>query len=221
MEMGCCTTDGTDKMFSTHAARYARKFRKNGLDRAQRKILKELEIAGLQGKSILEVGCGVGGLHLTLLKKGAGSAVGIDLSQGMIEEAKKLAREHGVDERASYTQGDLVTGNGNIHARDIVILDKVLCCYADPEMLVEISAAKAGELYAVSYPRDSWLAAAGFTCIQWIGTALRWSFHPYYHHPGWLDRLITQQEMQEIGAGTTPIWQIKLFRRVGAMGGKV
>jgi magnesium-protoporphyrin O-methyltransferase len=202
-------------MFSTHAARYARKFRRNGLDRPQRMILRELEIGGVEGKTILEVGCGVGGLHLTLLMKGANSALGNDLSNGMIEEAMKLSKEFGVDERVSYRLGDLVTGNGSIPQRDIVILDKVLCCYADPAKLIEISAAKAVELYAVSYPRESWLAAVGFGFVQWMGTLLRWSFHPYYHKPDWLERLIRNQGLTEIGSATTPIWQIKLFRRVG------
>lgn len=218
--MSCCTTEGTGKMFSTHAARYAKKFRRNGLDRAQRRIVEELERAGLKGKTILEVGCGVGGLHLTLLTKGADSALGVDLSEGMIEEARKLAREFGVDERTSYMQGDPVTGNGSIPERDIVILDKVLCCYAEPAKLIERSAAKAGELYAVSYPRESWLAVVGFGFIQWVGTLFRWSFHPYYHKPDWLKRLITDQGLTETGSATTPVWQIKLFRRVGGTTGR-
>lgn len=212
--MGCCTTDGTDRIFSAQARRYARKFRRKGLDRAQREILRALAVVGVENRSILEVGCGVGGLHLNLLKSGARTALGVDLSTGMIEEAKKLAREFGVIERASYWQGDLVVSNGAIPQSDIVILDKVLCCYADPRALIEISAGKAGMLYAVSYPRNAWLATIGFTISQWIGTLFRWSFHPYYHKPAWLDELVKQQGLQEIAAGTTPIWQIRLFGRM-------
>lgn len=211
--MGCCTTEGTDLMFSAQARRYAKRLRKNGLDRAQRSILHVLENVGVMGKSILEVGCGVGGLHLTLVKKGAGSAVGVEISAGMIEEAKKLAMEFGVAERTSYRHGDLISANGGIPQSDIVILDKVLCCCPDPETLIEISAAKAGMLYAVSYPRNSWFAAIGFTIAQWVGTLFRWSFHPYYHRPARLDGMITQQGLQQVDAHTTPIWQVKLFRR--------
>ncbi len=213
--MDCCTTEGTDRIFSGHARRYAKRFRKNGLDRAQRSILKALENAGIMGRSILDVGCGVGGLHLTLLKKGACSAVGVEVSAGMIEEAKKLAKEFGVAGRTSYTHGDLTSVNGSVHLSDIVILDKVLCCYPDPEKLIDISAAKARILYAVSYPRKSWYAAIGFSMAQRMGMLFRWSFHPYYHQPARLDALIMQHGLQQVDTRTTPIWQVKLFRRGG------
>ena len=211
--MACCTLEGTDKMFSSQAKRYAKRFRRRGLDRAQRYVVAELERFGVEGTSILEIGCGIGGLHLTLLRKGAASAFGVEISGGMIAKARELAIELNVSERTKYLQGDFVSAHGEIPSADIVVMDKVLCCYADPNLLIQRSAVRANAFYAVSYPRDRWLARIGFGSSQRIGKLLRWSFHPFYHEPSELDRMVQQQGLREVASQTTPIWQVKVFRR--------
>ena len=211
--MSCCTVEGTDKIFSRQANRYARKFRKNGLDRPQRLIVQRLERFGVEGKSVLEIGCGVGGLLLALLEKGGRSACGVEISEGMIAKARELARESGVSERVSYVQGDFVPSYANVPQADIVVMDKVLCCYPDPKMLIERSTVKAGVLYAVSYPRESWLSKLFFTTSERLGTLLRWSFHPFYHEPRELEALIRRQGMEEVDSRATPMWQVKMFQR--------
>ena len=183
LNMACCTLEGTDKLFSRQADRYARKFRKKGLDRAQRAIMRALEQRGLRGRSVLEVGCGVGGLILSLLRKGGSSGFGIEVSQGMVARAKEFAREFGVSDLVTYVQGDFASLEVDVPMADIVVLDKVLCCYPDPEVLIERSSAKAEIFYAVSYPRDALVARLYFTATERMGTMLKWSFHPFYHKP--------------------------------------
>lgn len=46
---------------------------------------------------VLDLACGTGALARALAPKVEHSALGIDISEGMIEEAKKLAKEEGVD----------------------------------------------------------------------------------------------------------------------------
>jgi ubiquinone/menaquinone biosynthesis C-methylase UbiE len=213
--MGCCTVAGTEKMFSHQAKRYAKRYRRRGLDEAQRIMLKKLGWAGIDGRKILEVGCGAGGLHLSLLRRGAASAIGIEISEGMIAQAKKLAGELGVEDKVSYLRGDMVSMSGSAGSADIVLLDKVLCCYANPEALIRISTAKATMIYAVSYPRNAWFARVGFSVVERMGILFHWSFHPFYHPPTWLDATIKSQGFQEIDSGSTLIWQVKVFRREG------
>ena len=211
--MACCTLEGTDKMFSRQSRYFAKKFRRKGLDRAQRCIVEEIEKIGIKGRSVLEIGCGVGGLHLTLLKKGASSAFGVEASGGMIAKATELAAELGVSARVAYLQGDFASLNGEVPSADIVVLDKVLCCYPDPESLIVRSVAKARTAYVVSYPRDALLARIGFTSMEKLGILLRWSFHPFYHEPSELERLVQQQGMKAVASQTSPIWQVSIFRR--------
>lgn len=213
--MSCCSINGTNKFFSKHARRYARRFRRKGLDAAQKQIVRGISRIGVQAKTVLEVGCGVGGLHLTLLTQGASSATGIDMAEGMLTEAKKLALELGVSGKVTYIAGDFVGLNGAIPAAHIVVLDKVVCCYPDPLALIRKSAAKSTETYAISYPRASWIARAAFQMSGWLGEILRWSFHPYYHEPYVIEQAIAEAGFVELFSATTVIWQVKVFARVG------
>ena len=211
--MACCTLEGTDRMFSRQARRYARKFRRKGLDNSQRLIFNGLKETGIIGKSVLEIGCGVGGLHLTLLKEGAASALGVEVSSGMRAQARTLAQGMGLADRVDYQQGDFITVSGKVPTADIVVMDKVLCCYADPGLLIAQSAAKVITTFAVSYPRKSVLSKLVFKPMEKVGSLMRWSFHPFYHEPDNLDEMIRQHGFRETYSGVTPIWQVRVYVR--------
>lgn len=211
--MSCCSTDGANKFFSRNANKYAKQFRKKGLDKASSLIVSSLERLGLSGKSVLDVGCGVGGVHLTLLKSGASSAFGVDVAGGMLSKASEIAKELGFAEKVRYHQGDFVQTNGEIADADIVVLDKVLCCHTDAGTLIAMSTGRCREVYAVSYPRDSFLARLTFKTSAYVGRVLKWSFHPVYHEPAMLDATIVSAGFKETSSANTIIWQIKVFRR--------
>src|SRR5207248_507534 len=90
-------------------------------------LLDLLDHGGLQGQSVLELGCGLGGLSLTMLSRGAARATGVDLSPVAINEASRLAREAGLGDRASFSVGD--AAQVELSTADVVVLDKVICCY--------------------------------------------------------------------------------------------
>ncbi|MDH3252633.1 MAG: class I SAM-dependent methyltransferase [Ignavibacteria bacterium] len=211
--MSCCTTRGTDRFFSRSARHYARKFRKHGLDAPQQKLADGLAGLGIQGASLIEIGCGVGGLHLSLLKRGASTTQGVELSEGMLMQAKALAEELGVRERVTYLEGDFAEMCEDMALADAVIMDKVLCCYADPVQLIQRSAAKSRKFLAVSYPRKGILARTSFSMAQAVGKILRWSFHPFYHATDLLESSIGKEGFAEVHSSTTPIWQVKIYRR--------
>ena len=56
-------------------------------------------------KEILDIGCGVGALHITLLHEGAAAATGIDISEGMLQQAKKSQRKIILRERLATSWG--------------------------------------------------------------------------------------------------------------------
>lgn len=57
------------------------------------------------GQHVLDVGCGVGRHAIELARRGIG-VTGIDLSNGMLEEARKAANSAGVAERINFIQAD-------------------------------------------------------------------------------------------------------------------
>jgi 2-polyprenyl-3-methyl-5-hydroxy-6-metoxy-1,4-benzoquinol methylase len=209
---GCCPS-GTDACFSKSAGHYARRYRRRGLDRAQKELRKGLLADGVLGKSLLDVGCGVGGLLFELMKDGGSSGVGIDLSEGMIGKASAIARDRGVAGQVRFQVGDFAAMEGNVPKADIVVMDKVLCCYPEPgALLARVAATGAGTL-AVSYPRDGVLSRFSFTSMYRIGKLLRWSFYPFYHDPQGLDALMAGAGFRESRRSATPFWQIVILQR--------
>lgn len=213
--MACCSTDGANRFFSKSAKRYAKTFRKKGPDKASSFLISSLTQLGLASKSVLDIGCGVGNVHLTLLKNGAASAFGVDVAEGMLKKARELAAELGLSEKVQYHHGDVTQSNGSIPPADVVVLDKVLCCHKDPETLIRNSTERCRELYATTYPRNSLLARITFRTPELLGRLLRWSFHPYYHETVLLENAIGKCGFEEISSSTTIIWQMKVFRRIG------
>jgi len=211
--VNCCTTNGTNKYFSGHAGRFEKRFRSRGLDKPSRLIADALTREGIREKTLLDIGCGAGGLHLTLLQRGARSSQGVEIAEGMLGAARSLAAQLGLADKVTYRQGDFVLMNWGISSADVVILDKVVCCYPEYEELIAKSADKAVDFYAVSFPRDAVVPRLGFRCIAWLGTLLKWSFHPYYHNPLAIVAAIRKRGFREVYSGRTPLWSVNVFRR--------
>lgn len=212
--MNCCgASEGANRFFNTQAGRLEKQFRKRGLRKEQKHLMNGIKQNGLERASILEIGCGVGGLHLSLLQAGAAEAAGFDLSEKMIRAAQKLAAEMGLQDRTQYWQGDFVERHGSATAADVAILDKVICCYQNFEELIVRSAAKAKKIYAVSYPRANFAARFVIRAGTLLLRLMRQSFHPYYHSPRRIEEMILQQGFRKTFERTTTMWAVQVFRR--------
>ncbi|UCG61480.1 MAG: class I SAM-dependent methyltransferase [Candidatus Zixiibacteriota bacterium] len=82
------TTMQTINTYDRIAARYCEKTRLEKYLRWEREYVRKLiAIIGSTGPLILDVGCG-DGRHCRIIDEEGGKAIGIDLSQGMLREAK-------------------------------------------------------------------------------------------------------------------------------------
>jgi 2-polyprenyl-3-methyl-5-hydroxy-6-metoxy-1,4-benzoquinol methylase len=63
----------------------------------------------VQGKSVLDVGCGPGHYSITLAQRGASRVVGIDFADGMLQLATEHARQVGVSDRCKFMVADFFT----------------------------------------------------------------------------------------------------------------
>lgn len=115
-----------------------------------RSLLEALETTGLAGRSVLDLGCGVGDLALATLARGASRATGIDLGRGAIGQARRLAAERGLVDRATFEVGDASTFPLEPH--DVVVLNRVICCYPRMDALIANSLGAARDVYAFTAP---------------------------------------------------------------------
>src|SRR5271157_1434793 len=84
----------------------------NRLFRKSMRLRFEKSIEGcnpIEGKSVLDVGCGPGHYSITLAQRGAGRVVGIDFADGMLQLASDHAKEVGVGERCKFMVADFYT----------------------------------------------------------------------------------------------------------------
>ena len=212
--MNCCTTQqGTNKFFSRFSKRYGKQFRKKGLLKEQRLLIEGIAQASVTGKSILDIGCGVGSLHFELLKKGASKSMGVDMAEGMLDQAKTFSRDLGLEEKTEYRIGDFALLNGSVPAADITMLDKVVCCYQNVDLLVERSTEKTNEAYGLTFPHDIFPIRAFFKIQIFVGKLLRWSFHPWWHDWNQMCRRIESRGFRESYRNNTFVWTIRVYRR--------
>jgi len=200
-------------LFSFVARRYRKRFSRKGFEASQKQLLTGLQQAGYGDKTVLEIGSGVGHLHQTLLEQGARSAVGIDLASSMIKEAEAWAVERGLSDRTRYYQADFMNMEEVLEPADVVILDKVVCCYPDADGLVHKSLSQTRQVYALTYPRDRWYVRAGIAFGAFLMKLLRSDFRPYLHDPIQVEQWITESGFEKTYVANTPIWLTQVYEK--------
>ena len=208
----CCPhAQSASRLFSFFAKRYRKRAGKRGIEPSQEQLLKGLESACYRDGDLLEIGCGVGHLHQTLLERGARSAVGVDLAPQMLAEARELAVQRGLAGRTEYVEGDFIDLQDKIAPADVTLMDKVVCCYPDADTLIHGSLEKTRRVYALTYPRDRWfvrLMMALGALFLWL---VRSSFRPYVHDPKQIEAWIIEKGFHKQFQDITAIWLTQIY----------
>ena len=179
----CCEPEGYNQTFSDHfARRMARRYRRRGLSRSARAIVAFLSDRDVEGASVLEIGGGVGELHIELLRRGAVRATNLEISTGYEQQAVALLERSDMADRVDRRFLDIAQVPDEVGRADIVVLHRVVCCYPDYERLLAASAGKADRLLVFSYPPRNLVTRAVFwwenTVRRFRGDAFRAFVHP-------------------------------------------
>ena len=88
----------------------------NKLFRKSMMMRYEKSLAGcqpVQGRTVIDIGCGPGHYAVALAAQGAARVLGVDFAPGMIDIAKKRAERAGVTDRCTFTLGDFLEVSGD------------------------------------------------------------------------------------------------------------
>jgi magnesium-protoporphyrin O-methyltransferase len=185
----CCDRDdfdaeGYDSVFGDRfARRMARRYRKRGLSTAARSISAFLADCGLAGATLLEIGGGVGELHVELLRRGAERATNLEISGNYEAEATALLEMTGMQDRVARRRLDIARAPDEVEPADVVVLHRVVCCYPDYQRLLSAAGSKADRLLVFSHPPRN---LASRTLMAWENGWRRLkgdSFRTFVHPP--------------------------------------
>ena len=215
MTSDCCTPNGYRWIFSERSARAeAKRYRRKGLDATSRRIVDFVKQQGVEGRTVLEVGGGIGAIEIELLEAGAARVTNIELAATYEDTARALLAERGLSERADRRVGDFVAEADAIEPHDVVVMHRVVCCYPDVDALVGTAADRARRRMVLTYPQERPAVRAAF----WAGNALmrlRGSTFRAFVHP--VRRIETAAEahglMPETRVRHGFLWESAAFSR--------
>jgi len=170
---------------------------------------------GVDGSVVLDIGAGVGAVHLALLEAGASRAVDVDASREYLAAARDEARRRSLDDRVEHHYGDVVELAAELPSADVVTLDSVICCYPYLPTLLEAAVRSRPRLVGLTYPHDAWWMRT-FTRAYNARHALAGSPVRYFvHRHRTVRRLLADAGYAEIHEGGVLVWRVSVYRRTG------
>jgi SAM-dependent methyltransferase len=212
--MNCCQCQGIEEVFSQrYVTRELSRYRLKGPIKTSRMLVEAIKEEGVHGMTLLDIGGGVGAIQHELLEAGVKDAVDVDASSAYIQAAKSEAQRRGLSERVRYHFGNFVDLAADIEPADIVTLDRVICCYNDMEKLVGLSAARAGKIYGVVYPRDAWWVKIGLALGNLILRLQHSPYRAFSHSTKAVEALVSNLGLKRSSYRRTLIWQVAVYTR--------
>ncbi|HJR86296.1 MAG TPA: methyltransferase domain-containing protein [Acidimicrobiia bacterium] len=210
--MECRCPSDYEEVFSERAARAtAARFRRRGLTGTSRTIVAQLTKMGVRG-SVLEIGGGLGEIQVALLERGlADFATNVDLATNWEREAAALLDERGLQDRVTRVCGDFVQLAPTLPRSDLVILNRVVCCYPDWRALLTHACSRAATHLVFSFPRP-WLRP-----ILWIENLFHRvrgrRFRAFIHPAPEMMTLLDNAGFRPIADHRSSVWRTTLVER--------
>lgn len=206
----CCYDDAFD---TKHAEDRLRQYRRDGPGRASVALADALARGGIDGRTVLDIGAGVGAVHNLLLERGAASAIDVDASRPYLDAARSEAERRGIAARVRFEHGDFVALAPAIEPADLVALDRVVCCYRDVDALVRLAAERTRRRLGIVVPPEGRLAAFVVSAANLWELVRRSAFRMYVHPH---DRIVAAARaggLQPAGTTSVGMWRLLVFER--------
>lgn len=216
--MTSCQCDHDDLRFDeVYATDKLNAYRDRGPDPSTQALVDALTSAGIEGRTLLDIGGGVGAVQHELLRAGLASVYEVEASPAHAEACREEAQRLGHDERIDHFVGDFGSVADAIPDADIVTLDRSMCCWPDMPELVGRSAAKATWLYGLVYPRDTWWVRHGWRIRGEVRRLFRRDpMWVYIYRTRDVERVLRAEGMTRRSLTELGIWQVAVYERTRA-----
>lgn len=210
----CCDHDAYDQTFGDRfARRIARRYRKRGLDRTRARVVDFLSARGIEDATVLEIGGGIGEVHVELLRRGARTATNLEISTSYEGQAAQLLQAFGLADRVTRRFLDIASSPDEVEPADVVVLHRVVCCYPDYERLLSAAADHARRLLVFSHPPRTPFTRLGFAFDNLIRRLRHNDFRAFVHLPEAMMAVVESQGMSRRYRHRGMSWTVVGFER--------
>jgi len=214
----CCSSffAANQRQFSDAVARRdLTRYRGRGPDQTTR-LLRDAILGAGHGKTVLDVGAGIGALSFELLAAGVERVTAVEAAPAYVAAARQEAGRRNVSDRLDVVHGDFVSVAGAVAQADVVTMDRVVCCYPSYQPLLEAAVRRSRRLLAFSYPRDRWYVRAAVGLQNMVRALFRNPFRGFVHSARAMDALLAQRGFVGIERRATLKWSADLYGRADA-----
>lgn len=214
--MDCCSAKVLETQFGpARAAAELRSYRTRGPGPTTRLLL-----AGLRGRyapasHLLDIGGGIGAIQHELLAAGMARACAVEPAAAFLEANEEEARRRGHADRIEFIHADIRAAT--VPEADVVTLDRVVCCDPDYAGVLRLALGKARRLFAISYPRDSFVSRALVGAENWLRRLRGTDFRMFVHSPGRMHELILTAGFRPVYRVRTLVWEVAVHERKGGV----
>lgn len=214
-----CRCDRVAARFDeAYAAEKLARYRTTGPDPSTRALLDAITAEGVSGRTLLDIGGGVGAVQHELLRRGVATAQEVEASTAYVAACRAEAERQGHGDRITHLHGDFGSVALDVEPADIVTLDRSVCCWDDPLTLIDHSAGKARWLYGLVYPRDVWWVRHGWRNLSNVRQVLkRNSLRLSTPRTADVEATLARHGFRRWHHAEVGVWQIVLFRRADAL----
>jgi SAM-dependent methyltransferase len=188
-------------------------WRRRGPPPTTQELIEVIRTKGVDGATVLDVGAGVGAVHVALLDAGAARAIDVDASREYIAAARAEAERRGLVDRVTYRYGDLVELAADLPPADIVTLDSVICCYPYLPALTAAVMSVSPRLVGFTYPRDVWWMRAYMRLYNLVHALRRSPARYFAYRHRQLSDLMAAGAYVEIHDGGIAVWRVVVYAR--------
>jgi magnesium-protoporphyrin O-methyltransferase len=107
----------------------------------------------------------------------------LEISTGYEVEAAELLAHSGMATRVTRRLHDIAIDPEAVEPADVVVLHRVVCCYADYQRLLAAAAGHARRLLVFSHPPSTLISRASFALDNLVRRLRRNNFRGFVHPP--------------------------------------
>jgi SAM-dependent methyltransferase len=214
----CCSSffSANQRQFSDAVARRDLvRYRRQGPDQTTR-LLRDAIVGAGQGRTVLDVGAGIGALSFELLAAGAEVVTAVEAAPAYVAAAREEAGRRNLSDRLELVHGDFVSVASEVQPADVVTMDRVVCCYPAFHPLLEAAVRRSRRLLAFSYPRDRWYVRAAVWLQNQTRALFRNPFRGFVHSVRGMEALLERHGFVRLQRHETLKWSADLYVRADA-----